>query len=676
MISNQSQILTSPIDEKLLPEGTIVDVFELRTANSPDKTIYYFLEDGINVKEEITYAEMNRKVKGMAAYLQANYKKGDRALLLFPNGLEFIISLFACFYSGIVGVPAYPPRKNRLFRRFESIINDCDPAFILATSRIRDDLQKNFSTEPSLKEKKIEVYEEIENLEPENWTMPDLDPDDLVFLQYTSGSTGTPNGVMLTHRNLIVNSEFIKQAFGHDEDVICVHWLPGFHDMGLIGALLQPLYCGGSNTIIPPGVFLMRPQSWLKAISKFRATTSGGPNFSFDYCVDRIKDEDIEGLDLTSVNPFYSGAEPVREKTLENFAERFKGTGLKKSQFYPCYGMAESVLIITGTVLDEEPLYFHVDKEALKKGQVKETSGDDNSTSFVGCGKPFMGATVAIVDTEKYTIAERGSIGEIWTMGPSVTKGYWNNPERTRETFEAYLDDGSGPWLRTGDLGFIEKGQLFITGRKKDLIIIRGRNYHPTDIELSVEETHQAINKGSVAAFSVDTDHGEQLAVAAEIKRTFLRDFDKDEVFDAIRSAITSDYQVEAYAIELLYTNSLPKTSSGKIQRFECRNGFMDGTLKSITSWKNPSLNKPALAIGEDTILTWMKEWIAGKLDIDKDTIDETVPVDKLGLDSVMAVVMAKDAEEEFGIEWPLDLFLEETTLERIAKKGSELLKS
>ena len=668
------QRLSSTNDPKILPAGNLVELFEIRTGERPEKMIYSFLEDGLNVTSSITYREMNKRAKSVAAYLQKHFKKGDRALMLFPSGIEFIVSLVGCFYSGIIAVPAYPPKKNKLFDRFEAIAKDCGPAVILTTEKIRNDLEKNHAGEEVLKNIRYAVYEDILEEGASKWEGPDVTSSDIAMLQYTSGSTGRPNGVILTHKNILYNSEFIKQAFGHDENLVGVNWLPGFHDMGLIGALLQPLYVGGCNYIIPPSVFLMRPQNWLKAIGKYKAITAGGPNFAYEYCVDRVKDEELEEIDLSTVDPLFSGAEPVRKHTIEKFTEKFKKAGFSGKQFYPCYGMAESVLIITGGDLNEPPMYFHAEVAGLLNRVVAETENEDGAATFVGCGRPMAGTDIAIVDTRNLDVAEKGIVGEIWVKGPSVAPGYWGQPGKTEETFNAFLPDGSGPWLRTGDLGFIEKGQLFITGRMKDLIIIRGRNYHPTDIELGVEEAHESINKGSVAAFSVETENGEQLAVAAEIKRPYLRELDGEEVFTAIRSAVASGFQVEVFAIELLRTNSLPKTSSGKIQRFECRSRYVEGTLQSVASWKQPEKEKTPLDRDEELIIAWMKEWIANKLDIDKESLDETVPVDKLGLDSVMAVVMAQDAGEEFGIEWPLDLFLEETTLERIAKKGKELL--
>lgn len=668
------QRLSSTIDPKILPAGNLVELFEKRTGERPEKMIYSFLEDGLNVASSITYGEMNSRAKSIAAYLQKHHEKGDRALMLFPSGIEFIVSLVGCFYSGIIAVPAYPPKKNRLFERFEAIANDCSPAVILTTEKIHSDLVKNFPGEDVLQNVQYAVYEEIADKYADEWEDPDVGSRDIAMLQYTSGSTGMPNGVILTHENILYNSEFIKQAFGHDENLVGVNWLPGFHDMGLIGALLQPLYVGGCNYIIPPNVFLMRPQNWLKAIGKYKAITAGGPNFAYEYCVDRVKDEDLEEIDLSTVNPLFSGAEPVRKHTLKKFTDKFKNTGLSEKQFYPCYGMAESVLIITGGELNDPPLYFHAEVADLLNGLVTGKEYEDDAATFVGCGRPMAGTDIAIVDTRTLDVAPGGIIGEIWVKGPSVAPGYWNQPGKTKETFNASLPDGSGPWLRTGDLGFIEEGQLFITGRMKDLIIVRGRNYHPTDIELTVEGAHEAVNKGSVAAFPVETKKGEQLAVAAEIKRTFLRELNEDEVFAAIRSAVTEDHQLEAAAIVLLRTNTLPKTSSGKIQRFECRNQYLEGTLHTVGSWKQPETEMTLPNRDEELIIAWMKNWIAEKLDIEKDGIDETVPVDKLGLDSVMAVVMAQDAEEEFGIEWPLDLFLEETTLEKIAKKGRELL--
>jgi acyl-CoA synthetase (AMP-forming)/AMP-acid ligase II/acyl carrier protein len=688
MQEEKFQILTSDQeidwDEKL----TFVDVLERHTKNFPDKVAYHLLEDGITETDRITYGELNSRVKSMAAYFQSNFSKGDRALMLFPSGLEFPISLVSCFYSGIIAVPAYPPRKNRMFHRFEAILKDCNPAFILTTRKIFEDIQKNFSEEESLKNSRYVIYEDFSIDPGPSWQRAEIRTDDIALLQYTSGSTGTPNGVMVSHGNIMHNSEFIKQSFGHTGEVTCVHWLPGFHDMGLIGALLQPLYVGGKNVIIPPNSFLMKPMSWLNSISNYKASTAGGPNFALNFCVERMKEEELEGVDLDTVRPFYCGSEPIHAESLIGFAEAFAKCNFTPSQFYPCYGLAEATLIVTGGGLFDEPVYLTADAKQVEKRKVVIVGKEHpDAKTFVGCGYPWAGARVVIADPDTAIRAQRGTIGEIWTSSPSVAKGYWNKPEKSAETFHAYLvDTGEGPFLRTGDLGFIHDGQLYITGRIKDLIIIRGLNHYPNDIERTVESAHEALQPAAGAAFSVDAGNEERLVVVHEVRRTSMRDLDAESVFAAIRQAIAENHQLQVYAIALIRPGSIPKTSSGKIQRLMARKEFLENTLDPMAS----SISRDTLSsmpsalssspyalsptpIADADIMEWIRNWMANELKIEPTSIRIDKPITSYGLGSLKAVLLANDASEHFGVEWPLDLFLEETTIEQIVKKGREL---
>ncbi|MBW6459885.1 MAG: AMP-binding protein [Bacteroidales bacterium] len=664
---------------------TMVEVFEENSGKFPAKVIYYYLEDGLNESSRITYREMNARVKAIAAVLQDQYEKGARALLLFPTGIEFIVSLFGCFYSGIIGVPAYPPRKNRLFGRFEAIVNDCRPSLILTTRKIKEDILKNFAGETCLKGVDFVAYEDVDAGMESRWKNPGLCADDLALLQYTSGSTGAPNGVMVSHGNILRNSETIKESFGHDENLMGVNWLPAFHDMGLIGALIQPAYVGGSNAIIPPNSFLLRPLNWLKAISRYRGNTVGGPNFALDYCVERFKPEELDGTDLSCVRPFFCGAEPVRSESLESFSETFKPYHFRSDQFYPCYGLAESVLIVTGGGLFDDPVYLSVDTREIEKGRVVLLPGDSpDAKTFVSCGYPWQGTTVKIVHPESCIVNPPGEVGEIWVSGPSVARGYWNKPEETERTFGARLaDTGEGPFLRTGDLGFIHKGHLYITGRIKDLIIIRGLNHYPHDIEQTAAKAHEALQSGSVAAFSVDEAGEERLVLVCEIRRTHLRDLDANAVFEALRQAITDTHQIQVHAIALIRTNTLPKTSSGKIQRLTAKKEYLGHELELLDSWKaeHPSIttHHSALSTQNSTLSTqqiefWLIAWLSKELKIPAESIDITKPVTAYGLDSLKAVALARDAEEHFGIEWPLEWFLEETTVKALITNGKELL--
>jgi len=672
------QILDSSKDIVKLKYQNTVEMFENNSTEYADKVLYYFLADGENETDRITYKQMRDKAAAIAARLQQCCSQGDRALMLFPTGIEFIVSLYGCFYSGIIGVPAYPPRKNRSFARFEAIATDSAPKVILTTRKIYEDLQKNFSAEACLQNIEYIIYEDIDDTLARSWVNPKLQTNDPAYLQYTSGSTGKPNGVIISHGNILHNSEFIKRAFGHTDRLMGANWLPGFHDMGLVGALIQPSYVGGSNVIIPPNAFLLRPNRWLKTIGKYQAGTAGGPNFALNFCVDRISEEEKKDLDLSSLKPFYCGSEPIRKNALENFSNAFRACRFTPDMFYPCYGLAEATLIVTGGDLHAEPVYIYVDDDQLHKGNVQLTEPDSpHARNYVGCGYPMVGTKVVIVNPDTNTVCEQGKVGEIWCSGPSIAKGYWNNPKETAQTFGARLTTGEGPFMRTGDLGFIENGQLFISGRIKDLIIIRGRNHYPHDIEATVENCHEALNLASGAAFSIDIDSEERLVIVQEVKRTHMRNLDEDSVFESIRQAIAEEHQLQVYAMVLTRTGSIPKTSSGKIQRFECRKNYLDDSLiviaKQLEESDDGSVNE--LRISRNDIHNWIISWMAKELKIDPAKIDISKPITAYGVDSIKAVIMARDAEEKFGIEWPLEMFLEETTIQKIATEGAEMRK-
>ena len=682
MTKDRFQILTSKFKPTGLPGQNIIEIFENNCSRLPEKVIYYYLEDGYNETSRITYREMNIRAKAIAGYLQQHHHKGDRAMLLFPPGIEFIASLFGCFFAGIIGVPAYPPRKNRMFDRFESILKDCTPSCILTTEKIHSDILKNFSEEPSLKLARYIEYEMVTDDWAEEWQDPEAGADDLVLLQYTSGSTGNPHGVMVSHGNLLHNSECIRQSFGHDENLTGVNWLPGFHDMGLIGALIQPAYVGGSNAIIPPNAFLTHPANWLRSISKYMSNTAGGPNFALDFCVDRINTEELTDVDLGSVKPFFCGAEPIYKESLDRFSKKFAANNFSSFQFYPCYGLAESVLIVTGGDLEEDPKSLSINGMMLERGRIAEVpENDPEARTLVGCGYPWHGNVVVIADPSTSRRATKGLVGEIWVSGPSVAQGYWNKPDLTRETFHAYLaDTGGGPFLRTGDLGFIHDGQLYITGRIKDLIIIRGLNHYPTDIERTVENAHGSLQPTAGAAFSVEAGREERLVVVHEVRRTSMRDLDDQEVFAAIRQAVAENHQLQVHAIALIRPGSIPKTSSGKIQRFNAKTEFLNEELNLISSWKSeisdhkseitpPSALRPML-YADDEVITWIKEWMARELKMDRDSIEADKPIASYGLDSLKAVILAADASKHFNVDFPLEIFLEETTIEQIVKKG------
>ncbi|MBC1218644.1 amino acid adenylation domain-containing protein [Nostoc sp. UCD121] len=575
--------------------STLVDILQYRCRYQPHKEAFNFLQDEKDTVITLTYQELHRRSRAIASQLQSMGMAGKRALLLYPPGLDFVAGFFGCLYAGVVAVPAYPPRNQRNTPRIQAIIADAQAAIGLTTTNLLPKMQSLLGNLQWLATDNLSL--EIET----TWQVSTINQDSLAFLQYTSGSTGTPKGVMVSHGNLLHNCEYIKQAFELTSESVSVTWLPSFHDMGLIDGILQPLYTGFLGVLMPPGAFIQRPIRWLEAISRYGATHCGGPNFAYELCVNKITPEQQRTLDLSSWRTAYSGAEPIRRETLERFATFFEPCGFQPSFFYPCYGMAEATLMVSGGEVKDEPVYCAVETDALEQNQVvKASKNSQNVRHLVGCGHSWLHTKIVIVDPESLTLCPANRVGEIWVSGASVAQGYWKKQEETAQTFHAYLKDtgvsvrvasrrealatvgASGPFLRTGDLGFLDNGELFITGRVKDLIIIRGRNLYPQDIELTAERSHPSLRLGSCAAFAVEVDNEEHLVVVQELE--FRAKPNHEEVISAIRQAVAEEHEIQAYAVVLIKPGTIHKTSSGKIQRRATKAAFIVNNLDIVAS--------------------------------------------------------------------------------------------
>ena len=673
---------------------TIVDLLRQRAAYRPHDRAFTFLVDGENEELNITYAELDRKARAVGGWLMDRGMVGKRVLLLYPSGLDFIAAFMGCLYGGAIAVPAYPPRKNRSVERIEAIAADADAAVALTTRDVLDRFDGLKAAAPSLEHLIWKVDSELEPAWADRWERPDIDGDTLAFLQYTSGSTGTPKGVMLSHENLLHNSLRIMQAFEITRSQSGVFWLPSFHDMGLIGGILVPLYGGKFNVLMSPVAFLQKPLRWLQAIAKYRATISGGPNFAYELCVRKTTPEQRAALDLSSWSLAFNGAEPVRAETIDAFCEAFAVSGFRREAFYPCYGLAESTLMVTGGMKFEPPVVRGFDAASIDTGTaMARPATAAGARRLVGSGRELDGQDVHIVDPQTCEALPPGRVGEIWVSGPSVAQGYWNRPEDSTATFGAMLSQpepavsgqavskwrpNPGPYLRTGDLGFFDNGELFVTGRLKDLIIIRGRNHYPQDIEHAVELASPLVRAGSVAAFAVDVEGRERVVVTAEIERGRREPAEVATAFEAIRSRLALDQEVAVEAIVLVRPNSIPKTSSGKIQRHACKRQFLDGTLEVVeqhVGWlataasAAPASAAPRLArqrpVGEnsrahrpdrelpqeivqtvfDHVRRIAKER-AGSLTLDTNIVE-------LGLDSLERMEIVASLEEAFGGRFP-----------------------
>jgi len=661
-------------DPLVRQSATYLEVIVRRTIETPEHVVYRFLEDGINESEILTYGALANQAKAVGYALQQKGKKGDRVLLLFPAGLSYVAALFGCFYSGLIAVPAYAPRKNRGVKRLLSIVADADAKICLVTRQIFDDIERNFHNEPLLRNMKWIIYEEIKPEEAPRFTPTEIYPEDIALLQYTSGSTGHPKGVMITQLNLLYNSEYIRQSFGLGKHTIGMHWLPVFHDMGLIGGILQVAYIGAINIGMPPGVFLKNPVSWLQAITKYRATTGGGPNFTYDFCVQKTTEEEVAKLDLSSMTVFYCGAEPIRQSTYQSFTTHFAKSNVSPKQLYSCYGMAETTLIVTGGYPDEEPVFLNLDTEALSNNKVIVTENHKKSVTIAGCGHTWMETVVKIVNPDTFVPSALNEIGEVWVKGPTVAKGYWNKAEETHRTFHAVTNEGEGPFLRTGDLGFIHESELYITGRLKDLIIIRGANHYPSDIEFTVQKAHSALRENSGAAFPITHKNQEVLVIVQELERTALRNTDHEAVIAAIRTAIAEEHEIEAHAVVLIKTGSVPLTSSGKIQRRQTRYEYLNNELQVVSYWEKETAMQAEMVEKEipteEILKEWLISWIIRNQQFRRQDVDPDKNIIHYGIDSLAAVTLESEISDRFGFQWHVSSFMLNPTINGLAKEG------
>ena len=564
----------------------LIELLRARTAEHCTRTAFRYLADGEAEESRITYEELESRARAVAAALAPHAAPGDRALLFYSAGLEFIAAFWGCVYAGVVAVPVFPARLHRQIPRLLSIVVDSEAKLVLTTAKIRRQADDLFKRAPELKKLQWLGTDELPAAVGEGSRGPQASLETLAFLQYTSGSTAAPRGVMVTHGNLLHNLACLREVFQFSPDSVGITWLPHYHDMGLIGGLLQPLYAGGEMIVMPPSSFLQRPVRWLAAVTRYRATTMVAPNFAYELCAQKTTADQRVALSLASVKVALCGAEPVRPDTLAQFAEAFAPCGFRAEAFRPAYGLAEATLIVSGHSQGGALFTPTVVAGDLQKNRV--AIAEKNSAGgrvLVGCGGIAPGLKVKIVNPETLAPCAADRVGEIWIAGPSVARGYWRKPEETRETFGAHLAGGEGPFLRTGDLGFMDRGQLFVTGRVKDLIIIRGSNHYPQDLEHTVERSHRALRPASGAAFSIDADGAERLVIVQEVNDP--ASLPSEDVVAAIRRALNESHEVHPDAIVLIEPRSIPRTSSGKIQRYACREAFLAGTLNVAHEWRD-----------------------------------------------------------------------------------------
>lgn len=649
------------------------EVCRRRAREQPDDIAFTYLDPEEGEEQDLTYADLDDRALRIAASLQRRGLIDQPVLLSFPTGLEYISALLGCMYAGAIAVPAYPiepMRAKRTLARLEVMLASCRPKAVLAAP---DGLSLLSGM----------VGRALDGVEPlalpdlldgpdDRWTPGSSDVSRIALLQYTSGSTLDPRGVMVTHANILFQ---VTRIGDWDLPDACgASWLPLFHDLGLFGGVFAPLYAGRRAVLMPPTSFVMRPLSWLEAITRFRATTSGAPTFGYDLCANKARPEDLEGLDLSSWRIALVGAEAVRWESLERFARVFEPCGFRMEAFLPAYGLAEAGLGVTAGPIDQAPIVRSFSIAKLEENVAESVEPKDPaipSREFVGCGKPLESLDVRIVDLSTSAPAPEGRIGEIWVRGPGVARGYWNDAERTRLVFRNALGRHHD-FMRTGDLGFFHDGEIFIAGRRKELIIIGGRNFYPTDIEKTASECDKRLVGQAAAAFSVERGGRERLVLVQEVRRA--EKVDADKLISLLRRRIQEEHEAPVDGVVLLRPGSIPRTTSGKVQRSACREALIEDRLAAAASWFSPGYlgeDKPRRVDSSpknaDEILVWLTEQVARQIGVPLETINPDDPLGVYVLDSVTIVAMGLQLQDWLGREIsPLDL-MQATSLAELA---------
>jgi acyl-CoA synthetase (AMP-forming)/AMP-acid ligase II len=579
---------------------TLVDMLRTRARCDASRLAYTFLVDGECEGDQLTYQELDRRARSIAVELAGlGVRPGDRALLLYSPGLEFIPAFFGCLYAGVVAVPSYPPFPGQVARalpRLLAITADAEPSVVLCPGAVASMAAGLSSLAPALHGLTWLVTDTLADSSAA-WREPDIDGTSLAFLQYTSGSTSAPKGVMVSHGNLLHNLGYANYVEENDSTSIAVSWLPVIHDMGLIEGVLEPAYAGYPAYLMAPASFLQRPIRWLDAITRYRATNCGAPNFAYDLCVRKIAPAQRRALDLSTWRVAYNGAEPIRRDTLVAFHEAFRDVGFRWKSFYPVYGLAEATLVVSSGRRNDEPVICEAAADRLAEtATLAEADENARAVSLVSSGPVSYGTRVVIVDPQSLERCPPDRVGEIWIDSPSVAAGYWRRPAESAECFQARTRDHDGPFLRTGDLGVLRGGELFVTGRIKDLLIIRGCKHYPQDLERTAEQQHEIIRPGCVAAFAVEMGDQETVAIVAEVNQRALsrssgeREVTLAQVVASVRRGVADQHGIQLAAVSLIGIGALPKTSSGKLRRQACRAAFHDASLEELTRWTQPAV--------------------------------------------------------------------------------------
>ncbi|MET0621646.1 MAG: amino acid adenylation domain-containing protein [Pyrinomonadaceae bacterium] len=681
-------------------QDTLTEILRRRARQQPEGTAFSFLADGEDVTARLTYAELDARARAVGALLQAYGARGERVLLLFDAGLEFVTSFFGCLYAGAVAVPAPPPHPARLGRtlpRVQAIAADSRPALALTTAAILLMIERAPEGAADLRALRWIKVDEIDPDAATRWQPPAQTAEDLAYLQYTSGSTSTPKGVMVTHFCLTHQSEHLARAYGYTPESVSATWMPNFHDYGLVEGIVHPAVIGVPAYLFSPLAFVQRPARWLEAVTRYGVTHSSGPNFAYELCVRKVTREERVSLDLSSWRAAGNAAEPVHRETIERFHEKFAPCGFRREAFYPSFGLAEATLMVSaGGAEPHAPLFITAQASALEQERrvIEVEPTHPGARPLVGCGRPIMDTELAIVDPETLRRRAPDELGEIWVKCEGLARGYWQRPEETEAKFRARIADTlEGPFMRTGDLGFVRHGELFIGGRVKDLVIIRGQNYYPQDIEWTAERSHALLRHGCCAAFSIEVGLEERLVLVQEVRREFGA-ADATEVVEAIRERVAERHELEPYAVVLVKTGTINKTSSGKIQRHASRREFLEGTLEALARWQAhdavggetrsgdgaqllpPPPAPKAAAVRETRSVEAVREWLVEKISrsagIPAEEVDDVQPFRRYGFDSARVVAMVGDLSAWLGRRLPPTFFWDYPTTSAVARHLGE----